>query len=70
METTTFDTPTATCGSCRATIKETLGGLTGISKADLDLRTRKTTVVFDPAVINRSSVSAALADAGYPPEGG
>lgn len=66
METATFDTPTATCGSCRAHIQEHFDDIDGVTEADLDLRSRRTTVVYDPAVLQRTEVASELVKAGYP----
>jgi copper chaperone CopZ len=41
----------------------------GVSSATtLDLGTKRTTVVYDPATIDRATIVETLADAGYPPE--
>lgn len=66
METVTLSTPTATCGSCKAHIQEVMDEVDGVSQADLDLRSRSTTVVFDPAVINQSTIEQLIGEAGYP----
>lgn len=68
METVTLNTPTATCGSCRAHIQEVMDEVEGVSRADLDIRTRQTIVEFDPAVINQAKVAELIAEAGYPVE--
>lgn len=66
METTTLNTPTATCGSCRAHIQEVMDDVAGVSSAQLDLRNRQTTVTFDPAVIDQARIINIITDAGYP----
>jgi copper chaperone CopZ len=66
METITLNTPTATCGSCRARIREVMEEVTGVTDADLDVRTRQTTVVYDPAVIDQDRIAKLITEAGYP----
>lgn len=68
METITLDTPTAHCGSCRAHIQEVMGDVTGVASADLDIPNRRTTVAFDPGVIDRSRIIDLITEAGYPVE--
>jgi Cu+-exporting ATPase len=68
VETLVLDTPTATCGSCKAHIQEEMDDVAGVESADLDIRTRRTTVVFDPTQLDEAAVRAAISDAGYPPE--
>lgn len=65
MESVTLGTPTATCGSCRAHIAEVMEDVEGVSQADLDLGSRRTTVVYDPAVIDRSRIEELIGEAGY-----
>lgn len=67
MQNVAFETPTATCGSCRATIAEAFDDVAGVESAVLDVRTRRTTVDYDPAVIDESTIAATLVEAGYPP---
>ncbi len=68
METVTLNTPTATCGSCKAHIQEVMDEVDGVTQADLDIPSRRTTVVFDPAVIDQPAIERLVAEAGYPVE--
>lgn len=68
MQTVTLNTPTANCGSCRAHIQEVMEEVNGVSEAELDVRSRQTTVKFDPEVIDYEGISALMAEAGYPVE--
>lgn len=65
-ETITLNTPDATCGSCQAHIKEVMDEVDGVSAADLDIRTRRTTVVYDPAVVDQKTIEQLIGEAGYP----
>lgn len=66
MQTITLNTPSATCGSCRAHIQEVMHDVQGVSAAELDTRTRQTTVEFDPAVIDEARITDLITQAGYP----
>lgn len=66
METITLNTPTATCGSCAAHIREVMEEVTGVTEADLDVQTRRTTVVYDPTVIDQDKIAELIGEAGYP----
>lgn len=68
METITLNTPTATCGSCRAHIQEVMEEVAGVNEADLDVGTRQTRVVYDPAVIDQDTIAQLITEAGYPVE--
>lgn len=67
MKTVEFETPTASCGSCRDNIAEAFEGVAGVESAVLDLRSKRTSVVYDPAVVDQAAIVATLSDAGYAP---
>lgn len=69
MSIVTFEVPTAHCGSCRADIETSLRALRGVRHADVDLRSRKVTVAFDPRIVQTRALAVALRSAGYPPAG-
>ncbi|CAN5878657.1 hypothetical protein BH23ACT2_BH23ACT2_29220 [soil metagenome] len=69
MSTITLNTPTATCGSCRAHITEVMDDVDGVETAELDLRTGRTTVECAPAVIDEAEITRLVVEAGYPVEG-
>lgn len=68
MQTVTLNTPTANCGSCRAHIQEIMEDVKGVTQAELDVRSRQTTVEFDPDVIDHGRISQLITEAGYPVE--
>lgn len=68
MDTTTLNTPSATCGSCREHIREVMEDVTGVADADLDIRTRRTTVTYDPSIIDQGRIEELIVEAGYPVE--
>ena len=54
-----------TCAACARTIKNTLEDTPGVDKADVNFATGRATVVFDPAVVGRDELVAAVRDVGY-----
>lgn len=67
MKTVEFETPTASCGSCRASIAEAFEDVAGVDSAVLDLRSKRTTVAYDPATIDEAAIVETLTSAGYAP---
>ncbi len=63
-----YQTPTATCGGCQDRIASAFSQIDGVASAALDLKTKRTTIVFDPARIDPRELTAVLTDAGYPPQ--
>jgi mercuric ion binding protein len=63
----TLELPNVHCAACRAAIIETLEDLDGIARATVDPRTRRATVVYDPAASDAAAITVALTAAGYPP---
>lgn len=57
----------ATCGHCKQTIEGAVGGLTGVTGADLDLDARMLVVQHDDS-IPASELAGAITAAGYTPE--
>lgn len=67
MKTVEFSTPTASCGSCRATIAETFDAVAGVESAVLDLETKRTAITYDPSQVDEDELVLTLTDAGYAP---
>ena len=63
--TASFGLTGMTCASCAQTISESLSGLEGIEKADVNLATEKATVTYDPSKVNIEEMRKAVIDAGY-----
>lgn len=53
-----------TCGHCVSSVTEEVGALDGVHGVDVDLPTGRVTVT-SAAALDRESVRAAVADAGY-----
>jgi P-type Cu+ transporter len=54
-----------TCASCVNRIERYLGRANGVAEATVNLATERATVRFDPAVIDRTGIVAAIEAAGY-----
>jgi copper ion binding protein len=54
-----------TCGGCVNSIQNALGSRDGVNKAEADLDAKLVTIDFDPAVIQRDGLVAAIEDAGF-----
>ena len=54
-----------TCASCVRRVEKALKRVEGVDDASVNLATEKATVVFDPAVVEADSLSAAVEKAGY-----
>jgi copper chaperone CopZ len=63
---TSFTTPGITCGGCAGTIKRAVSVVPGVSVVAVDIAGRTVTVGHEERV-SRSTLAAALKDAGYPP---
>lgn len=61
----TFDIEGMTCASCAQTIEKATAKLNGVTKASVNLATKKMVVDFDPAILNVSDITKTVADAGY-----
>jgi Cu+-exporting ATPase len=63
--TASFGLTGMTCATCAQTITDSLSGLEGIEKADVNLATEKATVTYDPTKVNIEEMKKAVIDAGY-----
>ena len=54
-----------TCAACSARVEKTLLKLDGMERASVNLATEKATIIFDPDILNLSSVKNAVSKAGY-----
>ncbi len=54
-----------TCASCSAVVEKTLGRLTGVSSAAVNLANETATVEFDPTLLGPDELIAAVKNAGY-----
>lgn len=64
--TVVLDVPTIHCRSCQLNIEETLDELTGVDGCQVDLEAKRVSVDYDPDVVDRAAIAAAVEAAGYP----
>lgn len=61
----TFHIEGMTCASCAQTVEKAAGKLSGVSTVSVNLATEKMQIHYDPATVTTSSITQAVADAGY-----
>lgn len=65
--TTEFRVPDASCGHCKSTIETAVSSLADVSRAELDLDSKRLTVEHGIGV-DPEQVKAAIESAGYTPQ--
>jgi copper chaperone len=65
METTTIKVSGMTCGGCSGSVTRVLNELPGVAQAEVMLDPGQAIVEFDPAMVTRESLCAAIDDAGF-----
>lgn len=65
METITIPVGGMTCMGCVASVKRVLGGLDGISSAEVTLHPAQATVTYDAGKLDLPAIKTAISDAGY-----
>ncbi len=60
-----INTPSIQCGMCQKTIVMGLSKLTGVSSPKVDLKTKTTSMSYDPDKINIDSIEKKISDLGY-----
>ncbi|HOA33522.1 MAG: copper chaperone CopZ [Clostridiales bacterium] len=53
------------CEHCSAAITRAVKALDGVSKVEVDLKSKTVEVEFDPAKLNADAIKAAIEDQGY-----
>jgi copper chaperone len=53
------------CGGCVRNITSVLEGMVGVASADVSLEHGQARVCFDPQVVTRAALVAAIEDAGF-----
>jgi copper chaperone len=65
MESTLIKVGGMMCDGCVKNITGILGGLAGVTSAQVSLEQGEATVTFDPAAVTRQALCAAIEDAGF-----
>lgn len=66
IQTVTLSVPGMMCATCPITVKAALAKVDGVSKINVNLDKRETTVTFDNAKTTLQALTKATTDAGYP----
>ncbi len=66
LQQATLTAPDISCGHCVATVKETVGGLEGVTSVDASEVTKQVVVSYDPNLVSMDRIEDALSEAGYP----
>lgn len=53
------------CGGCSGRLKRVLEEKNGVHSTDIVLETKQVSVDFEPAMIDRGAIEAAITDAGF-----
>lgn len=69
MEQVTLMAPDISCGHCVSTVQTAVQGIVGVESVQADEATKYVTVVFDPAVVELTQITSAMAEEGYPVAG-
>lgn len=62
---TTLNVPDISCGHCKASIEEAVGGLAGVESVNVEIEPRAVHLAYDPASVDLAAITAAIEGAGY-----
>ena len=65
LETATYPVTGMNCAACSARVEKTVRGLTGVTRAAVNLATENVTVTYLPGVITPAEIAKAVEKAGY-----
>lgn len=68
MENTVIKIGGMSCQGCVKNINGVLGGLPGVASAEVSLEAAEAQVAFDPQLVSRAALVAAIEDAGFDAE--
>ena len=60
-----INTPTIQCGMCQKIIEVGLAKIDGVSKPEVDLKTKQTTLLYNPEKTNLKSIEKVVSELGY-----
>lgn len=66
LTTATLDVKNMYCELCPITVKKSLEGVNGVSKAQVDFEHKTATVTFDPDKVTPDALVKATTNAGFP----
>ena len=62
----TLEAPDISCDHCISSIEKAVGKLPGVRFTGGDPDSRRVTIEYDPALVDLSSIEAAMEEEGYP----
>lgn len=65
-QTATLDVTNMDCAACPITVRKALEKVSGVEKANVDYKTKRAVVAFDPTKTTPDALMKATAAAGYP----
>lgn len=65
METANLTVEGMSCGHCASSIKNSVGALNGVGQINVDLRSKKVVVEYDPQKVNTQTIKDTIEDQGY-----
>lgn len=65
-QTATLDVKNMDCAACPITVRKALEKVAGVEKANVDYKTKRAVVAFDPTKTTPDALTKATAAAGYP----
>ena len=65
MEDTVIKVGGMSCQGCVGNISGVLGGIAGVASAEVSLEAGEARVSYDPALVDRAALLAAIEDAGF-----
>jgi copper chaperone len=68
MKSVIYPTPNIKCDGCAATINNTLEGLSGVDRVQVDVDSKRVSVDYDDTIISDKEIRTHLAQVGFPPE--
>lgn len=61
----TISVPEISCGHCKSSIEGALKPLGGVAEATVEIDAKTVAVEYDPGVVSRDQIVAAIEDVGY-----
>lgn len=65
MNKVTLDVQGMSCGHCKSSVEGALGGLNGVTSAEVDLASGKVDVTYDDSQVTLEDMREAVEDQGY-----
>ena len=65
LETVNLTVEGMSCGHCVSSIKNSVGALNGVKQVNVDLRSKKVTIEYDPQKVDTQILKDTIEDQGY-----